>query len=401
MDLIADQIDVTCRAVLGLTVMCARCHDHKFDPIPTKDYYKLAGIFDSSEMLAGPNAKGGKKVGAGLHILSDGNLSMGAGEGRPKDTAICIRGDTTKRGETVQRGFLTVALTGSTKPVNRTQSGRLELVTWLTQPDNPLTARVMVNRIWQHLFGQGLSRVVDNFGLHGEPPTHPELLDNLALQFIEEGWSVKKMIRHLVLTRTYQLSGAHDAVNFKADPDTTLWWRVPPRRLEAEAIRDAMLAVSGKLSTTPPKGSLASTPANKKKAVPPSQERPFRSIYLGIVRNGLPESLAIFDVADPSLVVGQREVTTVPAQALYLMNSPFVLTQAKGFADRLLARQDLEDGGRIALAFRLAYARTPTAQEREQVAAYVQGVQQTTSRQAAWTSLCHSLLASAEFRYLQ
>src|SRR5581483_2508087 len=213
MDLIADQVDVTCRAVLSVTIVCARCHDHKFDPIPTKDYYSLAGIFDSSEMLSGPNPKGGGKVGgtSGLVVLSDGGLAMGVREGKPKDTAICIRGDTTKPGAVSPRGFLTVATTPSTKPVNKSQSGRLELAAWLTQPDHPLTSRVVVNRIWQHLFGQGLSRVVDNFGLHGEPPTHPELLDNLALKFQQDGWSFKKMIRQLVLTRTYQMSSAFSA----------------------------------------------------------------------------------------------------------------------------------------------------------------------------------------------
>src|SRR5262249_15137938 len=174
-------------------------------------------------------------------------------------TRISIRGDSPQPGAVVPRGFLTVAVTDKTPKVNRGQSGRVQLAEWLTQPDNPLTARVMVNRIWLHLFGHGLSRVVDNFGLHGEPPTHPEVLDNLALQFIEDGWSIKKMIRQLVMTRTYQMGSAHLVENYKADPDNRLWWRVASRRLDAESIRDAMLAVSGKLVLTPPVGSLASS----------------------------------------------------------------------------------------------------------------------------------------------
>jgi hypothetical protein len=405
MDLIADQLDVTCRAVMSMTIICARCHDHKFDPIPTKDYYSLAGIFESSDMLSGGNPKGGKKAGGGgLVTLSTGDLAMGVRESRPADTAICVRGDSTKRGDIAPRGFLTVALTPTTKPVNKQQSGRLELAGWLTQPDHPLTARVMVNRIWLHLFGQGLSRVADNFGLHGEPPTHPELLDNLALKFIEDGWSIKKMIRQLMLTRTYELGSAHDAANYKADPDNTLWWRIPARRLQAEAIRDAMLAVGGKLITTPPSGSLASITnpkGNPKRGVAVNTEKPYRSVYLGIVRNGLPESLAIFDVADPSLIVGQREVTTVPAQALYLMNSPFVLDQAKAFAERLLAAKSLDDPARVDLAFRLALARPASTQERGQVLAYMQELQKNQSPSGAWTAFCQTLLASAEFRYLQ
>src|SRR5581483_2622621 len=254
MDLVADQLDVTCRAVMAMTIICARCHDHKFDPIPTKDYYALAGIFDSTEMLGGSAGKGKMGSPGELAQLSDGSPVMAVREARSADTAICVRGDATKRGAVVPRGFLTAALTPATKPVNRAQSGRLELAAWLTQPDHPLTARVLVNRVWLHLFGQGLSRVPDNFGLHGEPPTHPELLDYLALQFVEDGWSVKKMIRRLVLTHAYQLGSAHDDGCFKADPDNTLWWRIPQRRLEAEAIRDAMLAVSGKLIPNPPHG---------------------------------------------------------------------------------------------------------------------------------------------------
>jgi hypothetical protein len=262
----------------------------------------------------------------------------------------------------------------------------------------------MVNRIWLHLYGQGLSRVVDNFGLHGAPPTHPELLDNLALKFQEDGWSVKKMIRYLVLTRTYQLGSSHDAVNFKADPDNLTWWRNPPRRLEAEAIRDGMMFVAGSLNLTPPGKSLATGAVvpKKKKVAGVIPESSYRSIYLPIIRNNLPESLAIFDVADPSLIVGQRDVTTVPAQALYLMNSPFVLDLARSFANRIQAPKDLDDAGRINLAFRLAYARTPSTQEREKVQSYLQELKQRGQSQSyVWTSLAQTLLASAEFRYLQ
>src|SRR5581483_6762539 len=258
------------------------------------------------------------------------------------------------------------------------------------------------NRIWQHLFGQGLSRVVDNFGLHGEPPTHPELLDNLALKFQQDGWSFKKMIRQLVLTRTYQMSSAFSAMNYKADPDNTHWWRTQPRRLDAEAIRDGMLFVSGTLNLTPPGKSLAGGAAVvKKKQAPTSSEANYRSVYLAIIRNGLPESLAIFDVADPSLIVGQREVTTVPSQALYLMNSPFVLAQAKALANRLLAKS-MDDPARIDLAFRMAFARSPNAQERDAVLAYLHDAEKEAgSRNAAWTSVCQTLLASAEFRFIQ
>jgi len=402
MDLVADQLDVTCRAVMSMTIICARCHDHKFDPIPTKDYYALAGIFDSSEMLSGTAAKGAKKGGGGgLHKLSTGDDAMGIREGSATDIAICIRGDSTKRGSAVQRGFLSVAKTPDTKPVNRSQSGRLELAGWLTEKDHPLTSRVVVNRIWLHLFGQGLSRVVDNFGLHGETPTHPELLDNLALKFQEDGWSFKKMIRYIVLTRAYQMSSTYDAATFKADPDNRLWWRTQPRRLDAEAIRDSMLFVSGGINLTPPNRSTATGAiAPKKKAAVAIKENPYRSIYLPIIRNNLPESLAIFDVADPSLIVGQREVTTVPAQALYLMNSPLVLDLSKAFASRLLEK-NLEDPERLDFAFRVAFSRSALPKEREAVLDFLNATQKGGTRLAAWTAVCQTLLASAEFRYLQ
>jgi hypothetical protein len=407
MDLVADQLDVTCRGILAMTVLCARCHDHKFDPISTRDYYALAGVFDSSQMLFGAGVKGAKGVGnGGLHALTSGGQAMGVKEGvKVADAAICIRGDTTKRGDVVPRGFLTVAVTPATKPVNKSSSGRLEVAAWLTQPDNPLTTRVIVNRIWQHLFGQGLSRVVDNFGLHGEPPTHPELLDNLALKFQEDGWSIKKIIRHLALTRTYQLGSNHDAANYKTDPDDRLWWRIPARRLDAESIRDAMLVVSGKITLRPPPtGTLATGAAvpKKKREAAPIAESTYRSLYLPIIRNNLPESLAIFDVADPSLIIGQRDVTTVPSQALFLMNSPFVLDQSRGFADRVLSLKEQDDGARVEFAIRLAYGRGATTAERERVLNYLQAEQKSgASRQAAWTSFCQTLLASAEFRYVQ
>jgi hypothetical protein len=406
-DLLADQIDVTSRAVLGLSVMCARCHDHKFDPISQKEYYALAGIFESTQMLFGAGGgKGAKGAGGGgYHSLSTGGEAMGVCEGRPTDTAVCIRGDSTRRGETPPRGFLTIATIGEPPAINRSQSGRLELAQWLTAPSNPLTARVAVNRIWLHLFGRGLVNSPDNFGSLGEKPTHPELLDYLAASFMEQGWSVKKMIRALVLSHTYQLDSAYSAANYRADPDNLLRWRMSQRRLDAEAIRDAVLAVSGQLDLKPPQGSLATqTGGNAKKPVFASQQSRHRSIYLAIVRGApLPEALAIFDVANPNLVVAQREVTTVPAQALFLMNSPFIAEQSKHLAQRLLAAQ-MDDAARVDLAYRLAYSRSATAAERERAVQYVQQSAQELGDKdpaRAWASFCQALFASAEFRYLR
>jgi hypothetical protein len=398
-DLIADQIDVTSRAVLGLSVMCARCHDHKFDPISTKEYYSLAGIFDSTQMLAGVGGRGaGKNAGPGaLHALSDDGQAMGVREGRPTDTAICIRGDSTKRGETPQRGFLAVATAGEAPKVNRSQSGRLELAQWLTTPENPLTARVAVNRVWLHLFGQGLVKSPDNFGSLGEKPSHPELLDHLARRFTRDGWSTKKLIRAVMLSRAYQMASSHEAKNYQADPDNVLVWRMNRRRLEAEPLRDAVLAVGGKLDRTPPKGTLAQALNNRKVTVA-AKETNVRSVYLGIVRGApLNELLTMFDVASPNLVVAQREVTTVPAQSLFLMNSPWVVAMAGRFAERLTSAQGLDDAARVDLAYRTALARPATAVEKAKALDYVQQ----TGGDKAWASFCQALFASAEFRYVQ
>lgn len=405
-DLIGDQIDVTTRSVLSLSVMCARCHDHKFDPIATKEYYSLAGIFDSSKMLFGAGGKGGGKGTGptGLHKLSDGGQAMGISEGSSKDCKVCVAGDSTKLGESVPRGFLHVA-TASEAPAIKSGSGRLELADWLTKKDNPLTSRVAVNRIWMRLFGQGIVKTADNFGFLGDKPSHADLLNHLGAKFMDDGWSVKKMIRYLVLSRTYQLSSSHDVASYKVDPDNVLRWRMSQRRLDAEAFRDAILSVSCQIVLTPPKGSNADmTPGKKKRPLNPSNETKQRSIYLGIVRGApLPESLSLFDVANPNVVVAQRDETTVPLQALYLMNSPFVLEQSKATAQRLLANKDLDEAGRIDLAYRTFYARSATPAEKERALKFLSAAgQELPGQQAdAWASLCQVMIASAEFRYLR
>jgi len=405
-DLIGDQIDVASRSVLSMSVMCARCHDHKFDPISTKEYYSLAGIFESSQMMFGNSGKNYKGSGAtALHELSDGGKAMGLRDGTAKNSQVCIGGDSTKLGETVPRaGFLKVGTlaSGTTPEPVKTGSGRLELAEWMTSKDNPLTARVAVNRIWLHLFGQGIVKSADNFGFLGERPSHPELLDHLATKFMADGWSQKAMIRYLVLSRTYQLSSAHDATAYKADPDNILRWRMGQRRLDAEAFRDALLSVSGRLDLTPVKGSKASA-GGKKGAAGASGETANRSIYLGIVRGApLPESLSLFDVANPHIVTAQREETTVPAQALYLMNSPFVVEQARSTTTRLLALKDLDDAGRIDHAYRLLYSRPASSQDKERALKYLTDAKADFAKPAdLWASLVQAMLASAEFRYIR
>ncbi len=443
MDSIDDAIDTTSRAVLGLTVSCARCHDHKFDPIPTADYYALAGILKSTVLLPGVanRGRGGGQnynhpellIPLGTKAVSplsapepeDRNpkrkarqlakaklaepappagspLAMGVREGTPVDARIYIRGDVDSPGATVPRGVLSLL-----KPIQMSarSSGRLALADWLAGPENPLTPRVMANRIWKHLFGEGLVYTVDNFGTTGDKPSHPELLDHLALRFREAGGSVKKLVRAIVLSRTYRLSGEGRARNSEVDPGNVLLWRANRKRLDAEAIRDAILTVGGKLELTPPAGSpVANLPpgqpigglGGKKGSSYGETENRHRSVYLPIVRDYVPDFLEVFDFAEPSTLTGRRDTTTVATQALMLLNSRFVLDQSKAFAERMLARPFADDGARVEAAYLAALARPPSPEERSRALKFLCE----SARPAAWQGFCQALLAGAEFRYL-
>ena len=317
-----------------------------------------------------------------------------------EDTFIHIRGSVHNLGAKAPRGFLQVATLGPSPIVPDKQSGRRELADWIASPSNPLTARVMVNRIWHWLFGAGLVRTTDNFGTMGEAPSHPELLDHLAAQFIAQGWSVKKLVREIMLTRTYQLSseagrGVSTAPQVVgADPENRLFWRANRRRLDAECIRDTMLSVSGQLSSE--RGG-PSFKANQSADYGFSFNEPRRSIYAPVFRNALPEIFEVFDFADPSMVVGVRNVSTVAPQALFLMNHPFVGEQARLAALRLIAEKLPDDDARVLRAYRLALGRAPTAGENTVAKKLLRDSANGTE---AWTDLFHALLASADFRYV-
>ena len=497
MDMVDDQIDVTGRALLGLTVACARCHDHKFDPIPTTDYYAMAGIFLSTKTFAGvrqgkknsrdkqllaladtgkesqpspgeleaeaarerqiegiddeivrlrkqirqagkPVKRKGKRKGPQpkpqqvnvpelrekIKSLEDRAdelervaspmkpLAMGVQNSEPVNCNLLVRGDLKERGPQVPRGTLTVLKTAAGNHVNPRSGGRMELAHWIASRDNPLTARVEVNRVWQHLFGKGLVETVDNFGALGDEPSHPELLDTLAVQFMDEKWSVKRLIRSIMLSRVYQLSSEHSAENYATDPSNKLLWRMERRRLDAEEIRDAILAASGRLKLERPQGSpmlqLGNGRLRGQDLSPIRKPSPVRSVYLPLPRGIVPDLLQPFDMADPSLIVAKRDVTTVPTQALFLMNNPFVLNQSEQIARRLLANRQASDADRIAIAFRLTLGRSPTDAERAQVATFIADYRSSLSAAkfdgdatlASWTSFCQTLLASGEFRYV-
>lgn len=499
LDNVDEQIDVTTQAFLGITVACARCHDHKFDPIPQADYYALAGIFRSTESCYGTvryiNAQRttpvldlpkDSKIPAGIAPLSarerqrvenqiqsvrdsmknsrDGlqiffssgrlallqaKLDAYHDDGTPKLLAMGVRdkplrrrfgiprrrfGDYTydgqeiiadspvyERGEpdqpskkAIPRGTLQV-LQKEPLRIPRTSSGRLELAEWIASKDNPLTARVFVNRVWLQLFGRGLVATTDDFGLGGRPPSHPELLDHLALRFMEDDWSIKRLIKHVVMSRVYQLSSTANEKAMKIDPDNIWLWRMAPRRLDAEALRDAMLAVSGELDTEPPVGSPIANagegPVSRFGFDPVTRaindpNNSNRSIYLPMVRDSIPEVLALFDAADPNLITSERTQTTVPSQGLFLLNNAFVLRAADAAAD-LLAKKG-SDSEKIHTAFLRFYGRSPTGDEQNAAESFLTKYRSQLAKERVpafrrerelWSAFFQAHFASAEFQY--
>jgi hypothetical protein len=333
------------------------------------------------------------------------------------DTRILVRGEVDHPGDPVRRGFLSIPGVINPPSIGPRESGRLELAKWVTNPTNPLTARVMVNRLWGHLFGQGLVKSVDNFGFTGDRPSHPELLDHLAAQFMKNGWSVKKTLRQIMLSATYQQASTFDKAKFAVDPDNALLWRMNQRRLEGEAIRDTILMASGKLNLSPPPGSVTlnfpEIPIDVAKKLGNIGEVMtnfgFRSVYLPVYRNDVPAVLEVFDMADPNVVDGHRDVTTVAPQALFMMNSTFVVGQSKWMVDRLVNSSAKTDAARVDLAYTMALGRVATSLERERAVTYVtnavrdaksRGEETAKAQLTGWASFCQALFASAEFRYL-
>jgi hypothetical protein len=526
-DIIDEQIDTVGQAFMGLTMGCARCHDHKFDPIPTSDYYALAGIFSSIDTLSekpwegvisgeiemnlDPTPENEKKWNEYEKAVQDARskvvmvrtrlqelqtleaqvaqkravnappAEIAAAEAAlqkkksqnrpvldelkkmeadlarkkadpaskpdeierlskefnrlkalpevstaemtrlenvmnaphpdrlmtvresktPANARIHIRGETQNLGAEVPRGVLTAVRT--TAPKISKGSGRLELAQWLTQPNHPLTARVMVNRVWSHLFGAGLVRSPDNFGVRGETPTHPELLDYLATKFVSEGWSVKKLVREIVSSRAYRMSSIANAAALKLDPENRLLWRQNRRRLEAESIRDSMLFLSGALdetmggSTMTSQGRLLIPESSRLLKYDPSLRRTvYVPVYRGILQLDI---LDVFNFAEPGMVTGRRSSTQVPTQALFLLNSPFVMEQA----ERIVQRIDNSSPEQILRALYLRIlGREPDFAEQKRAHDFVHAQHDESSSRthAAWAQFCHALMASNEFLFV-
>jgi len=317
------------------------------------------------------------------------------------DTFVCIRGEVDKPGPEIPRGFLRIATVGPTEPVPTDQSGRLQLAHWITNPNHPLTARVIVNRVWMHLFGEGLVRTVDNFGAQGERPSHPELLDHLAVEFVRDGWSIRRLVRRLVLTRTYSQSSRYDEAAYLIDPDNRLLWRAGRRRLPAEAMRDTLVLATETLDRTPSVAPMArfGTLVSQNVATPTEvkvQTTPRRSIYLPVIRGELPSLLVTFDFADPDLIVGRRESTNVPAQGLTLLNNPEVAKWCRQIAARLIHEHD-DEAARLISAYHWLLQSDPPAEVADWILEFVA---QDPDPVSAWAKAVQALVASTAFRFL-
>ncbi len=405
-DIINDQIDVVTKGFLGLTVTCARCHDHKFDPIPQKDYYSLHGIFASckrpevepviskiyetpeyltyykrrmelekekqeveAKFAAARKARDReairdvqrdmrRNVGeiARLEMTSPGapmRAMVVEDSARPKDSPLFIRGEAGNRGEIVPRRFLEV-LSGLNRPAWTNGSGRLELATAIASRNNPLTPRCIINRIWLHHFGEGFVPTPDDLGTMSEEPSHLELLNYLAVRFMDEGWSIKKIHRLIMLSAVYQESSANNPRYAEKDPNNRLLWRANIRRLEYEAIRDSLLSIGGSLDKT-----MFGRPVDFEKN--PNSTR--RAIYGLIDRSDVEDTLVNFDFANPDMPNGKRHDTTVPQQALFFMNSPLVIEQAKRLAAMSQFKDCKTDEARIQFLYDRIFQRLPRAEE--------------------------------------
>ena len=457
-DLIDEQIDVVTRGFMGLTVSCARCHDHKFDPVAMNDYYAMAGIFRSTETCYGINGGKvkspsnllpliaentpvmlaqntldpddekpvgrGKTKGKGKQGKKGKNAplpvktmdvspevkvigsTMGVHEGKIGNSPLYDRGEPDEPRAEIPRGLVPAIHVAETPAIPADQSGRLQLAKWIASPNNPLTARVAVNRVWIQLFGAGIVATSDNFGKMGTRPSNQALLDSLAARFMQNGWSMKSLIRDIVLSHTYQLSSARDAKDQGIDPDNVALWHATQRRLDAEAIRDAVLAITGQLDMKPAKGSVVSTMPDTDLGKAHvygmlENESVVRSVYLPIVRSRVPEILEMFDFAEPSLLTASRDVTNVPPQALFMLNGDFIDKQSN-IAARILMQAPMSDAARINAAYWRMLCRPATPAEQTRAVQFLQHMGKAGgAAERGMTALCQALFASAEFRYIK
>lgn len=462
MHLVVDEtLDTIGKGMLGLTISCARCHDHKFDPVSQEDYYSLAGYFTSTQY---PHAgtESGREPSNFVALSPEGDAvakhaSMVAElsyrisrvqrnvskynkpedrkelaekkaelaelkKSKPKGTAklawavsdktsqdvgdapMMIRGDPHKLGKKVTRGFIT-SISKAKPDIADDASGRLELANWIASPSNPLTARVIVNRIWQWHFGKGIVASASNFGHQGKTPTHPNLLDFLASQFIADGWSIKRLHRKIMLSNVYQLASTSSSRKAaSADPTNKLYWRFDRRRLDAESIRDGVMYVAGTLDLSTP-GAHPFPDIMKTRF---TQHRPFqavysskaRTVYLMTQRLHKHPYLALFDGPDTNKSTAERNSSTVPLQALFLMNSSLIKTQSAAFGKRIQAASK-DDGERVRFAYEAALVRSMDESDVAEAVKYVKDYAAVSGNiDDAWASFAKLLLVSNGFMYV-
>jgi len=380
-----DRVDTVGRAMLGLTVACARCHDHKFDPITMRDYYGLAGVFASTRMV-NKTADGrivDGKINADkmppdtMHVVE---------EGETKDLNVFIRGNVQSKGPVAERRFLRVLSEG--EPVAfKDGSGRKELAEAIASSRNPLTARVMVNRLWAVFFGQPLVPTPSNFGHSGQPPTYPELLDDLAARFPPNGWSVKGLVRQIVLSSAYRQSSRDYAEQARLDAANELFWRMNRRRLSVEQWRDTVLFVSGDMEWAGGESLELDDPKNVR-----------RTVYARVSRLKLNDLLMHFDYPDANVHAEKRAVTTTPMQKLFMLNSSFMLGRAGSLAARLTMDPKESDKSRIERAYRLLFGREP---EKAELKLALEFLRQPGPRtMTRWEQYAQVLLTSNEMLYV-
>jgi hypothetical protein len=384
-----DRVDTVTRTLLGLTVACARCHDHKFEPITREDYYALAGVFASTRMVnkvpgrAAPKEDNSEKPPkekmdpATLHMVE---------EGSPTNLNVFIRGNVDRKGALVERRFLQILSKDEVTPFKE-GSGRTELADKIASRSNPLTARVIVNRVWGEFFGHPLVATPSNFGRSGTKPTHPELLDDLAVRFMDNGWSIKSLVREIVLSSTYRQSSKEDAACLAADASNELLSRMSRRRLTIEQWRDATLFVSGELYWEPGKTIDVSEPTNH-----------LRTVYAHVSRLKLNDVLMLFDYPDANVHAEKRSVTTTATQKLFMLNSPFMLARSKALAERLTANPRESDRSRVQRAYRILFAREPEKEELNVALKFLR--KPATVEMSRWEQYAQVLLASNEMLYV-
>jgi hypothetical protein len=458
--IIEDTLNTTGQVVVGLSLRCARCHDHKYDPVTSRDYYALYGFFASTrypfagaEELKRPSdfvplispaevktrqarhAEAVSQLKARIertdnatHIkalraelarkekespIAGVPVAYAVCEGLPTDAKLQKGGDPHNLGAVIPRGLPKCLDPNPSLAIPKEASGRLQLARWLTEgPPRALTARVMVNRIWQHHFGKPIVATPSDFGLRGTPPTHPELLDWLARAFIDSGWSVKAMHRTIMLSSTYQLAAEGESSNARTDTGNAWYWRFDRQPLDAEALRDTLLDLAGRLDRSrpgphpfPAVNSWGFTAHHQFKAVYASDHR---SVYLMVQRLHPHPYLALFNGPDTSLSTAVRDDAFLPLQALFLLNSPFVHEQAAHFARSLIERVP-DANARLRLAYLCAYSRPPTEEEAGRAADYLgqyekllveEGIPVDRRALESWSSLTRALLASNEFLYV-